>query len=451
MRKQFRRWSTRRWTRVLVLVWVILIATQGGTAIAQDYTIAGEWEITFEVVSGNVKATWIGRVWENDNGDEQLVAQRRVDISQDCQSFGNPTFSSDAVTFDGVDDYITCKIPDFRAIFATMSPQLANCRCRFDGPPYASADISPVLTTAPQPVVYHNRLHLEVMQRDNVADLELAQSISNNLADLGSTVGISITVTNHGPSKATGVMVEDKLPSGYTYVSDDSGGRYDSDTGLWSVGIVADGQAKTLQLTATVNDSGDYVNLAQVVASNELDPDSTPDNLPLVEDDDDMLGINPSQSRVRFPWIMTGAGALQAAGVHVAANDIYGQAQLTLHFNGGEVQSWQSNVFSSPKQDGFQLWGGYNATRYVEINSQEGFAKFLSSNGFWDEVAAGDYVDGFYMWESQANTKYLDEKMPSGFGLSAGTDIYIGYNPSTDDYFEGTMRAVAVDPGCRGH
>ena len=440
-----------RWIRVLLLVLVVLPATHGGSALAQDYTIAGEWEITFEVVNGDIVATWIGRVWENNDGDEQLTAQRRVDISKTCKTFGNPTFLRGSVIFDGVDDYITCEIPDFPAIFATMSPQLANCRCRYEGPPYASADVSPTLTTAAQPVVYHNRLHLEVMQVDDVADLELEQSISNSLADVGSQVVFSLTVTNQGPSDASGVRVQDKLPSGYTYVSDDGDGAYNSDTGMWVLGALMDGMAATLHLTATVNETGDYGNVAQVFTGNEPDPDSTPGNLPVAEDDDSTLSIDPSQTRVRFPWILTGTEAVQSASKQAAVQESYGRTQLTLHFNGGTVESWQSNVFASPQQDGFQVWAGYNATRYVDINSEDGFAKFLSSNGFWDEVVGNDYVDGFYMWESEANSIYSDEPMPAGFGLGPGTDIYIGYNPSANTYFDGTIRAVAVDPGCRGH
>ena len=35
-----------------------------------------------------------------------------------------------------------------------------------------------------------------------------------------------MVVTNNGPSEATGVEVTDLLPSGYSYVSDDTGGAY---------------------------------------------------------------------------------------------------------------------------------------------------------------------------------------------------------------------------------
>ena len=41
-----------------------------------------------------------------------------------------------------------------------------------------------------------------------------------------------------GPCDASGVVVLDALPSGYTYISDDSGGTYNAATGQWNVGTV---------------------------------------------------------------------------------------------------------------------------------------------------------------------------------------------------------------------
>ena len=49
----------------------------------------------------------------------------------------------------------------------------------------------------------------------------------------------TLTVSNAGPSDATGVAVTDLLPAGYTYVSDDGGGAYNSGTGVWTLGALA--------------------------------------------------------------------------------------------------------------------------------------------------------------------------------------------------------------------
>jgi hypothetical protein len=230
-----------------------------------------------------------------------------------------------------VDDYITCKIPDFRAYFFEMTEELANCRCRYEeSPPNAAADISPIYSTSAQPVIYHDHLHLEVMNIDT----------------------------------------------------------------------------KT----------------------------------------------------VRFPFIKTSASGTKLApalsvmrdAVRADANNNLGIAQLALHFKDGSVRNWQSNLFSSWQKDGFQIWAGFDAARYADKTSRDGWAKFLEEGGFWDEIQP-EYSNGFLIWESEATARYDDEAMPAGFTLSPESIIYIGHNPDTNAYFNGTIRAVSVDPGCRGH
>jgi hypothetical protein len=89
-------------------------------------------------------------------------------------------------------------------------------------------------------------------------------------------------------------VVTDLLPAGYTYVSDTpSQGTYVSGTGVWTVGSIANGGNATLGLVATVNASGSYTNVAEVTASDQYDPDSTPNNNVLAEDDQDDEDVTP--------------------------------------------------------------------------------------------------------------------------------------------------------------
>ncbi len=104
-------------------------------------------------------------------------------------------------------------------------------------------------------------------------DLSLEKTVNDATPLVGDNVTFAITLTNAGPDDATGVQVTDQLPSGYTYVSDDSGGSYASNTGLWDIGNVAMGATATLHITATVNLTGDYMNVVEVTASNETDSD----------------------------------------------------------------------------------------------------------------------------------------------------------------------------------
>ncbi|MBQ4822150.1 Ig-like domain-containing protein, partial [Aquimarina sp. MMG016] len=125
------------------------------------------------------------------------------------------------------------------------------------------------------------------------ADLRLTKSVNNSSPVVGNNVIFSITVTNDGPINATGVQVTDQLPSGYTYVSDDSGGDYNSGTGLWNIGTLNNGASITIEITATVNGTGLYLNSAEITASDNNDPDSTPNNNISTEDDQDSVATSP--------------------------------------------------------------------------------------------------------------------------------------------------------------
>uniref|UniRef100_UPI0012DD9113 DUF11 domain-containing protein n=1 Tax=Aquimarina latercula TaxID=987 RepID=UPI0012DD9113 len=129
------------------------------------------------------------------------------------------------------------------------------------------------------------------------ADLSLGKTVSPASADVGDSVVFTITVTNGGANSATNVVVEDQLPAGYSYQSDNSGGNYAPGSGVWNVGTVAVGSPESIQITALVNAPtgaiGEYNNVAEITASDQLDPDSTPDNDDgnQSEDDEDTASI----------------------------------------------------------------------------------------------------------------------------------------------------------------
>ena len=107
------------------------------------------------------------------------------------------------------------------------------------------------------------------------ADIAVAKIASSGTVTVGSNVDFTITVTNNGPSDATGVLVTDQLPAGLTYVSDlASVGTYNSGTGVWTIGALASGASATLTLTATVTTTGPLTNTAAKTAENETDPNA---------------------------------------------------------------------------------------------------------------------------------------------------------------------------------
>jgi uncharacterized repeat protein (TIGR01451 family) len=112
---------------------------------------------------------------------------------------------------------------------------------------------------------------LDTAQR---ADLALTKSVDNAAPAVNTNVVFTLTVTNNGPNNATGVVVNDFLPTGLTYVSDDGGGAYVSGTGLWTVGALANGASATLHITATVDDTDAIDNVAEITAAAPLDPNA---------------------------------------------------------------------------------------------------------------------------------------------------------------------------------
>ncbi len=127
----------------------------------------------------------------------------------------------------------------------------------------------------------------------SLADLSLTKTTSNAAPLVNQNVTFTITVTNAGPSNATGITVRDALPAGLTFVSATTGaGTYTSATGVWATLSVNTGANATLQIVAKVTASGAITNTAEVTASSAPDLDSTPNNNVAAEDDQASAALN---------------------------------------------------------------------------------------------------------------------------------------------------------------
>ncbi|RAJ08678.1 putative repeat protein (TIGR01451 family), partial [Chitinophaga skermanii] len=106
-----------------------------------------------------------------------------------------------------------------------------------------------------------------------IADLEIVKTVDSTTADAGSEVNFTLTAINHGVSTATNVVVNDVLPTGFTFVSSTSN-NYDVSTGVWTIGTLAKDATASITVKALVNASGTYVNTATITAT-EHDPVTT--------------------------------------------------------------------------------------------------------------------------------------------------------------------------------
>lgn len=126
-------------------------------------------------------------------------------------------------------------------------------------------------------------------------DLSVTKIVNDNTPGRNQNVTFTITVANAGPDNATGVVVNDDLPAGMTFVSaTPSQGTYDSGTGLWTVGTVNSSASATLDIVATVTTSTPKTNTAELTAADQGDVDSTPNNGQSGEDDQASVTLTPT-------------------------------------------------------------------------------------------------------------------------------------------------------------
>jgi uncharacterized repeat protein (TIGR01451 family) len=124
-----------------------------------------------------------------------------------------------------------------------------------------------------------------------IIDLELTKEVTPASTTVGGTVTFTLEIVNQGPNNATGVLVEDILPDGYNFVT--ASADYNPVTGIWDVGALGVGNSETIFIEATVNETGEHENIAEVSAADQPDVDSAPanDDGDQSEDDEDSAEV----------------------------------------------------------------------------------------------------------------------------------------------------------------
>ena len=96
----------------------------------------------------------------------------------------------------------------------------------------------------------------------------------------GKEITYTLTLTNNGPSVATGVTASDKLPAGVTFVSAEGDGSYNAETGKWDLSnlTIAKDEVKTIIITVRITGEGAgslITNVATITHQDQAGDDPT--------------------------------------------------------------------------------------------------------------------------------------------------------------------------------
>ncbi|MEN6551515.1 MAG: hypothetical protein ABFC34_01375, partial [Methanobacterium sp.] len=117
------------------------------------------------------------------------------------------------------------------------------------------------------------------------SDLGIKITVNNANPKYLDYVTFTLTASNYGPNDAANVKVYNTLPNGFNYVSDDSNGKFNSTSGLWAVGPLANGASAILHIVAqamisnaTVTDTANITDPDPTSTTEFYDPNSSNDN-----------------------------------------------------------------------------------------------------------------------------------------------------------------------------
>lgn len=149
-------------------------------------------------------------------------------------------------------------------------------------------DMQPDFTKGDYAVSSSQTLQTDIRQIGVVVchiDMKLSKTVNTLASCPGSNVVFTLTLINEGLMNASAVVVKDYLPGGYTYVGNNGGATFSGGVITWNAGNFSYLQSKSLQITASVNASGNFKNVAEVTAGSPTDGDSSPNNGNPTEDD----------------------------------------------------------------------------------------------------------------------------------------------------------------------
>jgi uncharacterized repeat protein (TIGR01451 family) len=290
-------------------------------------------------------------------------------------------------------------------------------------------------------------------------DLELVKEVDTSSPALNDNVTFTITIRNQGPGTATGVIVRDIIPVGLVFVeSSSTQGSYEATKlGYWTIGTLEPGQTETLTITTTVVITNMIENIAQVVAVDQPDIDSTPGNGIPSEDDQDNALVES-----RGPGAAGDITRAECADIGTI-NAILYEPNHNIVLAGSEVGSVHISNDQGLNWPVFMQSNGGAAIQDI-VATPNGSAIYVGTfgDGVWRSTDGGENWSKYKLGTNTVNDLDLDlnnnrlyaavDKNVMFIDLGTGTTGTVPGDPFNDQvlslvYDENTNRLIAASAG----
>ena len=237
-------------------------------------------------------------------------------------------------------------------------------------------------------------------------DNKILKSINKNAISYEDMVVWTLNITNNGPNDATGVVVNDVLPKGLIWVSDDTNGAYNPKTGTLKIGPLKVGETLIVNIVTIVNKTGNITNKANVTG-NEFDIDLNNNHdekqisIPPAVDVGVVKGVNVSNPRfgdlVEWTLVVSNYGPDVAHNVKVS--DVLPKGLIFVNSTGNydaDTGIWKIGTLGINKSVKLNIITKVDSTGLIKNNASVSSKEFdynLTNNFDESSIKADPAVD----------------------------------------------------------
>ncbi len=185
------------------------------------------------------------------------------------------------------------------------------------------------------------------------ADVKITKKNQDSQYNYKDYILWNLTIRNNGPNKATSILIKDMLPDGLIWISDNSGGKYDPNTGVLSLSELDIHETITLLIITQINKTGIIVNNVNVSAT-EYDYNSSNnhdfDSIVVENSADVAISQTVSQKNPNFDdvisWTISATNNGPDGATEVKVHDIFPEGLIWISDDGDGSYDHITGVWS---------------------------------------------------------------------------------------------------------